>query len=218
MSVRRLLTPLVIGLAFCLGAEAASAAAQPSADDETKAARALVQHIADQASEILKRNDKDARQRDFRKLFEDNFNAAAIGRFVLGRHREGVTAAQFDKFMAVFQELVAKTTTTRLADYAGEKLKILDVKDLGAHWMVVSQAQPQGRAPVRFEWIVARAKGGPKVVDIRVENLSMAITERDEFASVLQSNGGQIDGLIAFMQDKIRVLDAGDGPRASAKP
>jgi phospholipid transport system substrate-binding protein len=218
MGMRRFLTPLLIGLAFCFGADAACAAAQPGPDEETKAARAVVQHIADQASDILKRNDKDARQRGFRKLFEDNFNAAAIGRFVLGRHRESVTPAQFAKFMTVFQELVAKTTTTRLADYAGEKLKILDVKDLGGHWMVISQATPQGRSPVRFEWVLARAKAGPKVVDIRVENLSMAITERDEFASVLQGNGGQIDGLITFMQDKIRVLDAGDGPRASATP
>jgi phospholipid transport system substrate-binding protein len=218
MVMKRFLPLLVIGLAFCLGTGAANAAAQPGPDAETKAARALVQHIADEASTILKRNDKDARQRGFRKLFEDNFNATAIGRFVLGRHRESLTPAQFDRFMTVFRDLVAKTTTTRLADYAGEKLKIVDAKDLGGHWMVVSQATPQGRAPVRFEWVVARAKGGPKVVDIRVENLSMAITERDEFASVLQGNGGQIDGLITFMQDKIRVLDAGDGPRASAKP
>ena len=218
MRTRRLLAPLVIGLALCLGAGAVGASTKAGVDDETKAARSLVQHIADEASDILKRNDKDARQRAFRKLFEDNFNAAAIGRFVLGRHREGLTAAQFDRFMTVFQELVAKTTTTRLAGYAGEKLKILEVKSFGAHWMVVSQAAPQGRAPVRFEWIVARAKGGPKVVDIRVENLSMAITERDEFASVLQGNNGQIDSLITFMQEKIRVLDAAEGPHASAKP
>jgi phospholipid transport system substrate-binding protein len=218
MRTTRFLAPLVIGFALCLGAGTAGAAAQASADDETKAARALVEHIADQASGILKRNDKDARQRAFRQLFEDNFNAAAIGRFVLGRHREGLDATQFDRFMAVFQELVAKTTATRLAGYAGEKLKVLEVKALGGHWMVVSQAAPQGRAPIRFEWVVARAKGGPKVVDIRVENLSMAITERDEFAAVLQGNGGKIDGLIAFMQDKIRVLDTENGPRASAKP
>ncbi|MGE5146450.1 MAG: phospholipid-binding protein MlaC [Candidatus Eiseniibacteriota bacterium] len=218
MRTTRFLAPLVIGLALVLGAGVTSAATKAEVDTDTKAARALVQHIADEASDILKRNDKDARQRAFRKLFEDSFNAAAIGRFVLGRNREGLTPAQFDRFMAVFQDLVAKTTTTRLAGYAGEKLKILDVKSYGAHWMVVSQASPQGRQPVRFDWVVARAKSGPKVVDIRVENLSMAITERDEFASVLRDNNGQIDSLIAFMQDKIRVLDAADGPHASAKP
>ena len=49
-----------------------------------------------------------------------------------------------------------------------------------------------------------------KVVDLRVENLSLAITERDEFASVLQANDGNIDQLIAFMQDKIKKLDAAD--------
>ena len=218
MRTRRRLAHLVIGLMLCVGAGAAGAAVQPSPDVESKAARTLVQHIADQATTILRRNDKDARQRGFRKLFEDNFNASAIGRFVLGRYREGMEPAQFDRFMGVFQELVAKTTATRLADYAGEKLKILDVKAHSGHWTVISQVTPKDRAPLRFDWIVARAKGGPKVVDLRVENLSMAITQRDEFASVLQGNGGQIDGLITFMRDKIRVLDAEGASRASANP
>jgi phospholipid transport system substrate-binding protein len=218
MRTRRLLAPLIIGLVFCLGAGIAGAATQPADDDETKAARAVVQRIADQATDILKRKDSSARQAAFGKLFEDNFNAAAIGRFVLGRHREGLSGDQFDRFMGVFHDLVAKTTAARLADYAGEKLKILDVKYNGGHWTVISQAAPKGRAPVRFDWIVARAKGGPKVVDIRVENLSMAITERDEFASVLKDSNGQIDGLITFMQTKIQSLDAVGGPQASAKP
>jgi phospholipid transport system substrate-binding protein len=218
MWTRRLLASLVIGLALSLGAGTAGAAAKADADDETKAARALVQRIADEAADILKRKDKEARQRAFRKLFEEHFNATAIGRFVLGRHREGLSAEQFERFMGTFHELVGKTTATRLADYAGEKLKIMDVKAQGAHWTIISQVTPKDRSPLRFDWIVARAKGGPKVVDLRVENLSMAITERDAFAAVLNSNGGRIDGLIAFMQDKIRSLDAAEGARASAKP
>jgi phospholipid transport system substrate-binding protein len=217
MQTRRHLARLVVGLVLCLGVGTALAATT-SGTDETKAARALVQRIADEASDILKRNDKDARQRAFRQLFEDHFNSTAIGRFVLGRHREGLTGAQFDRFMAVFHDLVAKTTTTRLAGYAGEKLKVLDVKESGGHWKVASQVAPKNRAPVRFDWIVARSKEGPRVVDLRVENLSMAITERDEFAAVLKDNGGQIDGLIAFMQDKIRVLDAEAAAHASARP
>lgn len=218
MWTTRLLAPMVIGLALVFGPGAAGAAANAGADDESKAARALVQRIADEAADILKRKDKGARQQAFRKLFEDHFNAVAIGRFVLGRHREGLSAEQFDRFMGVFHELVGKTTATRLADYAGEKLKISDVRAHGGHWTVSSQVTPKDRSPIRFDWIVARAKGGPKVVDIRVENLSMAITERDAFAAVLKDNGGRIDGLIAFMQDKIRSLDAANGPRASATP
>ena len=55
--------------------------------------------------------------------------------------------------------------------------------------------------------MLAPAADGLKVVDLRVENLSLAITERDEFASILQANGGDIDRLIAFMEAKISKLD-----------
>lgn len=215
MWTRRLLAPLVIGLALSLGA---GAAAKSAADEETKAARALVQRIADEASDILKHKDKDARQRAFRKLFENHFNAKAIGRFVLGRYREGMTPEQFDRFMGVFHELVGKTTASRLADYAGEKLKIVDARAHGGHWTVTSEVTRKGGSPLRFDWIVARAKDGPKVVDLRVENLSMAITERDAFAAVLKDSGGKIDGLITFMRDKIRSLEAAEGPQASVRP
>ena len=216
MWTRRLLAPrVVIGLALSLGA---GAAAKSTADEETNAARARVQRIADEAADILKHKDKDARQRAFRKLFETHFNAKAIGRFVLGRYREGMTPEQFNRFMAVFQELVGKTTASRLADYAGEKLAILDAKSHGGHWTVTSQVTRKDGSPLRFDWIVARAKDGAKVVDLRVENLSMAITERDAFAAVLKDSGGKIDALIAFMRDKIRSLEAAEGPHANARP
>ena len=214
MWTRRLLASMLIGLALSF---ATGAVAKSAADAESRAARALVQHIADEAGDILKRKNTAARQLAFRKLFEESFNAAAIGRFVLGRYREGLTAVQFERFMDVFRELVGKTTALRLANYAGETLKILDVKAHGAHWTVASQVTPKDRSPIRFDWIVARAKGGPKVVDLRVENLSLAITERDAFAAVLRDSGGRIERLIAFMQDKIDSLESGEGPHASAR-
>jgi phospholipid transport system substrate-binding protein len=202
MIARRSFIPLVVLLAAGLVAPLASARA-----DDGQDARKIVQTISDRALTILARPDRAERNREFRKLFTENFNTAAIGRFVLGRYREGVDAAQFDRFMGVFQELVAKTYTAQLGDFAGEKFQVLGARSDNNRWVVDSQIEPPGRSTIRLDWILARTKSGLKVVDVRVDNLSMAITQRDEFSSVLQANNGKVDKLIEFMQQKIHRLD-----------
>jgi phospholipid transport system substrate-binding protein len=174
------------------------------------AAREAVRSIADRALAILKRTDATGREAAFLQLFREEFAIGAIGRFLLGAYRTSVTPAQFARYQTVLETLVAKTTAARLSGYAGEGLEVLGARAEGTRWLVTSRVVPKTGEPVRLDWVLARASAGLKVVDLRVENLSLAITERDEFASVLQANGGDIDRLIVFMQDKIRKLDAGE--------
>ena len=200
MMTRRTLVPFLIllGLSYLSPA---------MAGDDSQEARKIVQGISDNALNILERPNKADRHKAFRKLFVDNFNTVAIGRFVLGRYRAGISEQQFSRFMSVFEELVAKTYTVQLGDYAGEKFKVLNSRSDNKRWIVDSQIEPPGRSTIRLDWVLARSKSGLKVVDVRVDNLSMAITQRDEFSSILQQNNGSVDKLIEFMQQKIRKLD-----------
>jgi phospholipid transport system substrate-binding protein len=178
--------------------------------DAGATARSTVQSIVDRALVILERPDKTGREAAFLQLFRDEFATQAIGRFVLGAYRAGAAPEQFARYMSVLETLVAKTTAARLSGYAGESVAIGGVRAEGPRWVVTSRVAARGREAVTLDWVVARAGDRLKVVDLRVENLSLAITERDEFASVLQQNGGDVEKLIAFMQDKIRRLDQGD--------
>jgi len=183
--------------------------------DDGAAAKQTVRSIADRALSILKRPEASGREAAFLDLFRDSFAIGAIARFLLGSYRSSVTPAQFARYQTVLETLVAKTTAARLSGYAGEGLEVLGARAEGTRWLVTSRVVPKTGEPVRLDWVLARASAGLKVVDLRVENLSLAITERDEFASVLQSNGGNIDRLIAFMRDKIQKLDSGE-ERATA--
>jgi phospholipid transport system substrate-binding protein len=203
---RHRLIPVLAALALGLACVLPSAGAR--ADDATDA-RAIVQNIADQGLDILKSPDKATRYRSFLDLFKQKFDTEAIGRFVLGQYRRDIDPKQFERFSAVFQELVARTYTTQLGQYAGEQFKVRDARADGKRWLVESRVVPPGREAIKLDWILGRSKGGLKVLDVRVDNLSMAITQRDEFASILQQNAGNVDKLISFMQDKIKRLDAG---------
>ena len=202
MLARRTLLQLVLALGVAIAAPLGGARA-----DDAREAQKIVQAISDGALDILQRPNRADRHREFLNLFTNNFNTVAIGRFVLGRYRAGVSEKQFGRFMAVFEELVAKTYTVQLGDFAGEKFKVLSSRADANRWVVDSQIEPPGRSTIRLDWVLARSKSGLKVVDVRVNNLSMALTQRDEFSSVLQQNGGSVEKLIEFMQKKIRLLD-----------
>ena len=206
---RRFVCLAAVALALAFGLVQPRAHAAVGGDDGA-AARAAVQSIVDRALVILKRPDKVGREADFLALFREDFATQAIGRFVLGAYRAGTTPEQFARYMSVLETLVAKTTAARLSGYAGERVALGGVRAEGPRWVVTSRVAAKGREAVTLDWVVARAGDKLKVVDLRVENLSLAITERDEFASVLQQNSGDVEKLIAFMQDKIRRLDAGD--------
>jgi phospholipid transport system substrate-binding protein len=208
------LTLLAAALAFGPAPPRAGAAAV----DDGAAARSAVQSIVDRALGILKRPDGAGREAAFLRLFRDDFATQAIGRFVLGSYRANVTPEQFGRYVGVLETLVAKTTAARLSGYAGESVALGDVRAEGSRWVVSSRVAPKGREAVTLDWVVARAGGKLKVVDLRVENLSLALTERDEFASVLQANGGDVEKLIDFMQDKIRRLDQGDESAIAPAP
>jgi phospholipid transport system substrate-binding protein len=196
------LTIVALGLGLALPAAGARA-------DDASEARTIVQNIADQGLDIVKRPDKADRYRAFLQLFKEKFDTEAIGRFVLGQYRRDIDPKQFERFSAVFQELVARTYTTQLGQYAGEQFKVQNARPDGKRFIVESRVVPPGRESIKLDWILGQSKGGLKVLDVRVDNLSMAITQRDEFASVLQQNSGNVDKLISFMQDKIKRLDAG---------
>src|SRR5690606_31478143 len=110
--------------------------------DDAADARAIVQNIADKGLDIVKNPDKGQRYQAFLELFKTQFNTEAIGRFVLGQYRRNIDPKQFERFSEVFQELVARTYTTQLGQYAGEQFKVLEARPDGKRWIVESRVVP----------------------------------------------------------------------------
>jgi phospholipid transport system substrate-binding protein len=206
MTASRLLRSTLVALLLVTAPPLHTAQAQSAAE-----ARALVQNLADRALRILadKSMSKTAREAEFAKLFINNFHTRSIGVFVLGRHWRRATPAQRKAYLAVFERLIVKTYTVRLSQYAGEKFRVRRATgpDGGAYTVDSVVLQP-GRASIPLRWSIRRARAGLKIVDVVIENLSMAQTQRDEFAAILRRRGS-IDGLITALQEKMRVLDGG---------
>ena len=155
----------------------------------------VVERMANQVLATVKTGASDSeREQQMTQLFRANFDISAIGQMVLGRHWNGATPEQRDKFMTAFERAEIRAYSGRFKNYQGQTLKIGKVTPNGASELVESQLmQPTGQ-PIRIVWEISRGK----VIDIAVEGVSMGMTRRSDFNAYVQRNG--LDALIGELQ------------------
>ena len=146
----------------------------------------------------------------FRALFRRNFYVSQIARFVLGPYWRVATPEQQQEFLRLFTNYIALAYSTRLSQYSGERLVVTGWQPQPEGAVVSSQvARPGGGPPVRIDWRMTRYGGAYKINDVVVDGISMAITERSEFASVIQRTGGNVQGLLAMLRAKTAGVAGG---------
>jgi phospholipid transport system substrate-binding protein len=165
---------------------------------------AFMNQLWNRAVELLNnKTDPAIRQARFRQLFHDDFDGAGIARFVLGRYWRSAGAEEQQEFVKLFEDYVAFVYAARLANFGGETFKIRGSRS-DADGVIVSTdvISPGSTSPLRIDWRLVNDNHGYKINDVIVEGVSMAVTQRSEFASIIQRNGGQVHDLIAMMREK----------------
>ena len=178
--------------------------------------KALINQLVTQAINVIvdKNSTEDQREQKFRSLLQTGFDIPRISRFVLGRYWNVSNDDQRKEFSGLFEDWIVRTYAARFGQYSGEKIQVTGTRNEGpTTTVVVSQfVSPTGAPPAKVEWVVRKtAEDNYSVVDISVEGVSMALTQRDEIAAVADRNGGTVDGLNHAMQEKIRGAAAGPG-------
>jgi phospholipid transport system substrate-binding protein len=144
----------------------------------------------------------------FRVLFKDFFDIPSIGNFVLARFARTAAPGETEKFAVLFEDVIVYTWSRRFGEYKGQTLKVKDSSadgDAGA--VVNSDILGNDGQSFAVAWRLRKRDVGYKVVDIIVEGVSMAITYRQEYATIIQQNGGMA-GLLAQMQKQVDDLKA----------
>lgn len=201
MLTRRLF--LVCAALLAVSSWAVRPAAAQSVD---QGAYAFIQKLGDEtvATFSNKSLSRDQAVQRFRSLLYQGFDVPYIGRWVLGRYWNSATPQQQAEYQKLFEQLIVKTYADRFVEYSGETFKISGVKPAGDSDSVVTTQilRPSG-PPVNVEWRVRHRDGTYKIIDVMVEGVSMGITQRQEFSSVISQNGGQVQGLIQALRQKV---------------
>jgi len=181
------------------------------ADDSAERAEAFIVKLADQAISQLTDSSLglDEQERRFKEIVHEYIAFESIARWVLGgRHWRAASEEQRSKYLTLFEELMVATYAHRFQNYAGEKLVVTDTRviDAGQSLVRTTLMRPNAEKPLRVDWRVRETEGTHRVIDIMVEGLSMAQSQRSEFSSLLRSNGGDIDGLMNELE--LRLTNA----------
>lgn len=193
---------LLIAFTFALLAFSGAAMAAPAKGND---AAAFVQNLSDTAISVLTQKTISQTERDkrFRVLLNDNFDVPQIGRFTLGRYWRVATPEQQQAFMQLFENAIVSTYSARFAKYSGQTLETTNVRKEPDSLLVQSRMiSPDGSEPVLIDWRVKQADGGYKIIDVIVEGVSMSVTQRSEYASVIERNGGDIEALLGILRKK----------------
>ena len=169
-----------------------------------EAAKTFVDQMAQNGIGFLGNQSLTDEQRtvEFRKLLNANFDMQTIGRFALGRYWKAATPAQQAEYQKLFKTMIVKIYSRRFKEYNGQKLEILSARADGDSDVIVSSAiVPPNGQQVKVDWRVRSNGGGYKIVDILVEGVSMALTQRSDFASVIQRGGGSVDVLLQHLRE-----------------
>ena len=185
-----------------------------AADKTPDEAKAFIQDLAQQAiTTVANRNFSDKERTDnFRRLFVASFDLPQISQFVLGRYWKTATPDQQQDFIKQFQELQVLTWTQRFKDYKGENLAVTNATKDDKGFTVDSQLNHPPASPIPVQWKVRSGDDGKLLVsDIIVEGVSMAITQRSDYNSMLQGNGGKLDALMNAIRTKTDQMRASNG-------
>jgi phospholipid transport system substrate-binding protein len=150
----------------------------------------------------------DERRQRFRDLLQRSFNVTGIGRFVLGRYWNTATEQEQQEYLKLFEELIVRTYADRFSEYSGEKFTVGKVQrdtERPKYATVFSTIARPGGQTVRVDWRVRQEDDQTwRVVDVVIEGVSMSITQRSEFASVIESKGGTVKALIDTLRQKVQ--------------
>jgi phospholipid transport system substrate-binding protein len=196
--------PLFCRVLLLIALPLAIAAGPAAADTGDAKATAFMNGLWSQALDLLnKKRPAAERQAQFRELFHKDFDTPGIARFVLGRYWRTASPEEKQEFLKLFDSYVVYVYTARLSDFEGEQFKITGARpDQDAMLVSTDVSTPGAPQPLRVDWRLINDDGAYKISDVIVDGVSMLVTQRSEFASVIQRHGGQIQGLIDLMRQK----------------
>jgi phospholipid transport system substrate-binding protein len=180
------------------------------AADAAKKLNTEEQFISDLGNNVIKlirsTDDMAKKKEHFRQLLQTSFDMNSIGKFVLSRSWKQANDQQKSEFMKLFEQNMVDTYTSQFNQYKDEAIVVQGSRkdEDGATW-VNCKVQGPAREPINIRWKLYEKEGKLKVYDINVNEVSMCITHRSEYSSIIGSRGGKVEGLLQALRENKTV-------------
>ena len=165
----------------------------------------FVQSTVNRASKLLGENiSKDEKIQKLKLIAKETVDIKGIGFYTLGSKRKSLNEEEKRKYAKLFEEYFLKSFSSRLAEYTNPEIDVTNKEKLNDNYTIVNSLlkATNERPEINIDWrIYTKDPNNPLIRDLIIEGLSLARTQKEEFASVLSSNDGNIVALFEVLEE-----------------
>ena len=165
----------------------------------------FVQSTVNRASEILSKNiPKEEKINKLKIIAKETVDIKGVGYYSLGSVRKTLDDSQKEKYLNLFENYFLKSFSSRLSEYTNPEIDVMSKEVLNANYTIVKSilVATENRPEVKIDWrIYTKNSENPLIRDLIIEGLSLARTQKEEFASILSSNNGDINALFKTLEE-----------------
>jgi len=167
----------------------------------------FISEVVAKAKKILvATNSQEFKTKELSKMAMETVDIQGIGYYTLGNYRKELSDGQKEEYSILFEKYFLKSFTSRLTDYSDPKIDVLTVEVLNPKYTIVKSLllATDKKPAVKIDWrVYTKNPDKPLIRDIIIEGLSLARTQKEEFASVIESNKGDITKLFITLKEFI---------------
>ena len=164
----------------------------------------FIQGITDNASNILSSNlSKNEKQNKLKDIADSTVDIKGIGFYTLGKFRKSLSDDKKKEYSILFKKYFLKSFSSRLVEYSNPKITVVSKEVLNEKYTMVSSilAATNDRPEIKIDWrVYTKNPSKPLIRDLIIEGLSLARTQKEEFASIISSNDNNIEVLFKTLE------------------
>ena len=165
----------------------------------------FVQSTVNRASKLLGENiSKDEKVEKLKMIAKETVDIKGIGFYTLGKKRKSLNEQEKKRYAELFEGYFLKSFSSRLAEYTNPEIDVQNKEKLNENYTIVNSIlkATQERPEIKIDWrIYTKNPDNPLIRDLIIEGLSLARTQKEEFASVLNSNNDKIEALFKVLEE-----------------
>ena len=165
----------------------------------------FIQNTVDNASKVLSLNiSKDQKINKLKTIAKETVDIKGVGLYSLGSKRKTLNKTQLKNYSDLFEKYFLKSFSSRLAEYTNPQIEVKDKEILNKNYTIVNSilVGTTERPEVKIDWrVYTKDQNNPLVRDLIIEGLSLARTQKEEFASILNSNDDDIEALFKTLKE-----------------
>ena len=167
----------------------------------------FIQEVVDEAKKVLvETNTKEFKTTKLSEMALRTVDIKGIAYYSLGNYRKELNDEQLKKYLTLFEKYFLKSFTSRLTDYSDPKIDVLSTEVLNPKYTIVKSLllATDKKPAVNIEWrVYTKNPDKPLIRDLIIEGLSLARTQKEEFASVIETNNGDVTKLFITLEEFI---------------